>query len=486
MTTRYPSPSRPLAAVPERSAGFSLIELMVSIGISMVLIAGLAAMLVNVSHNNNEMAKSNSQIENGRFAIQALEMDLNQAGFWGTFVPQFDDTTWTGVPADAPAGTIGDPCVAHSESTWDYAYINNVIGVPVVVRDTMFANCTSLTNQVPDTAVLLVRHAETCEAGAPGCDDVVDDMMYFQSSLCATATRGMARATGNSASTIALPSAAAGVTTSTLNHAYVGMRIHLTGGAGAGQSRTISDYDGPTTTATVSPNWGTTPNGTTAFTISEAILATSGFTNKKRSANCKTADAAELRKFVSNIYYVRDFAVTAGDGIPTLVRSRFDRSGTTLTHQAPEALVEGIENFQVDVGLDNKVARCALGTDVNYANAAELVSPSTCTTSLTNPDLNTLPKNRGDGAPDEYLRCTSTSACTAAQLANAVSVKLYLLVRNNEPTQGYTDTKTYCMGASTGTCPTASLVGPMDDGFQRHLFTTSVRLTSIAGRRETP
>ena len=34
--------------------------------------------------------------------------------------------------------------------------------------------------------------------------------------------------------------------------------------------------------------------------------------------------AAEKRKFVSNIYYIRDYAVTPGDGIPTLVRSQFD------------------------------------------------------------------------------------------------------------------------------------------------------------------
>ena len=39
------------------------------------------------------MARANSVIENGRLAIQLIESDLVHAGFWDTFVPQFDDQT---------------------------------------------------------------------------------------------------------------------------------------------------------------------------------------------------------------------------------------------------------------------------------------------------------------------------------------------------------------------------------------------------------
>ena len=67
----------------KRGQGFSLVELMISVVISLLILAGLSAMLVNVSSANSEMAKSNSQIENGRFAIQVLESDLVHAGFWG-------------------------------------------------------------------------------------------------------------------------------------------------------------------------------------------------------------------------------------------------------------------------------------------------------------------------------------------------------------------------------------------------------------------
>ena len=99
-----------------------------------------------------------------------------------------------------------------------------------------------------------------------------------------------------------------------------------------------------------------------------------------------------------------------------------------------------------------------------------------------------LPKNRGDGNPDQFVRCTTAAPCTALQLANAVATKLFVLVRNTEPTAGYTDTKTYCMASlpASGVCPAASVVGPLRDHYKRHLFSTTVRLTSVSGRRETP
>ena len=68
---------------------------MVSILIGLVILAALVTLFVNTSGSNREMARANSVIENGRFAIKVLENDLVHAGFWGTFVPMFDDQTAT-------------------------------------------------------------------------------------------------------------------------------------------------------------------------------------------------------------------------------------------------------------------------------------------------------------------------------------------------------------------------------------------------------
>ena len=92
---------------------------------------------------------------------------------------------------------------------------------------------------------------------------------------------------------------------------------------------------------------------------------------------------------------------------------------------------------------------------------------------------NTLPSNRGDGVPETpFVRCTTAVPCTAAQLANTVVVKIYVLARNSASTAGYTDAKTYSLGSTT--------LGPFNDGFRRHVFQTTVRLNNISGRRATP
>lgn len=71
---------------------------------------------------------------------------------------------------------------------------------------------------------------------------------------------------------------------------------------------------------------------------------------------------------------------------------------------------------------------------------------------------------------------------------NAVSVKLWVLARSREPSPGYADVKRYCVGTTnpSGSCPTANTIDPSNDGYKRHVFSTTVRLINVSGRRETP
>lgn len=469
-----------------RQIGFSLVELMISLTIGLIILVALGAMLVNVSNANNEMSKANSQIENGRYAIQLLENDVVHAGLWGAFVPQFDDLNWPYAPNDTPLA-IPDPCLAYSTVAWDFNYVDSVVGISLHSGDTAPGTC-ALASKKASTDVLVVRHAATCLPGEAGCEADVAGKLYFQSSQCASGTAGTAQAAGNSALTIALRPALPNTTTSAVDNAYAGMRIRTTGGTGAGQTRLIKVYNGTTFIATVTSAWDVVPDATTTYTIVENLLDTSGFSLHGRGANCASAPAAAKRKFVSTIYYVRDYASVAGDGIPTLVRSSFDPTGApALAHQGAEALAEGIERFAVELGIDNLVTRCGLNTAVDYASAVNKVDPATCVVNV-DPVRNTLPTNRGDGNPDVFVRCTAAAPCSAAQLTNAVAAKLYVLVRNTEPSLGYTDGKTYCLASvpAGSACPAASLVGPLNDHYKRHMFATTVRLTNIAGRRESP
>ena len=181
--------------------------------------------------------------------------------------------------------------------------------------------------------------------------------------------------------------------------------------------------------------------------------------------NCTTA--AEKRKFVSHIYWVRNFAVTAGDGIPTLVRSEFDLVSGTLAHQPPVALIEGIDAMRIEIGVDD-VSRT--GGAVNYTQAVQWDNPATRTAAV----------NRGDGIPDgAFVRCTTLAPCDIGDFMNATAVRVYLLARSRETTPGYTDTKIYTLGS-------AGTVGPFNDGFKRHVYSTTVRLINVSGRRERP
>lgn len=107
---------RPHAAAAQR--GLTLIELMVSIAITLIIVAALITLYLNVSRSNREMVKVNRQIENGRLAVHVLENEVAHAGFWENYMPQFDDLTLTTVPADVPAGAAPDPCLAYTAANW--------------------------------------------------------------------------------------------------------------------------------------------------------------------------------------------------------------------------------------------------------------------------------------------------------------------------------------------------------------------------------
>ena len=369
--------------------GFTLIELMIAMVIGIVILLALSGVFLNTSRTNTELAKTNSVIENGRFTLQLLQDDLVHAGFWGYYVPTFDNLTFVGAPpaADIP-GTVPGPCDAWPAGAAEKEERRaQWIGMPVQTYDSTPAGCT-MADRKAGTDVLVARHAETCEAGVGTCEALAADRLYFQSSLCAS---------------------------DALTHTL----------------EVLADAADP---------------------------AGSGFTLS--SGNCTTT--AAMRRLSSNIYFVRDGTV------PTLMRTRWDGSSFVT-----EALIEGIEEFRVELGIDNVSA-----TGAAVAPGAAIIWDATA--------VNT-PTNRGDGAPDTYVRCTAASPCTPAQLINTTAVKLFVLARSTEPSASYTDTKTYCLATldSSGNCPAGAAVTPADK-FKRHLFTTTVRLNSVSGRRETP
>ena len=380
-------------------AGFSLIELSIAITIGLIITAVLGALFLNVNRTNEEIAKANSQIENGRFAMQLLETDVVHAGFWGGYVPKFDDLTYSDLPADVPTA-VPNPCLPYS-TPWTGTHVNNLIGISVqsyANTPPAGAGCLTnfATNKKADTDLLVVRHEDTCVPGEVNCEADILGKLYFQASQC--------------------------------------------------ELENANPY----------------------------IFNTSSFTLHKRDcvgtgvpqALPITAGAiSEKRKFISNIYYVRDYAKTIGDNIPTLMISQFDVAGGVAAHMVSVPLIEGIEGFSVELGIDNL---SDTGAAVNYVQSVSWADATNLTS----------PTNRGDGSPDVFIRCSDAVPCTASQLIDVVAVKLYVLARADKVSLGYTDNKTYALGSKT--------LGPFNDSFKRHVFSTTVRVNNVSSRRETP
>lgn len=447
-----PLPSHASAARPGPQSGFTLVELMISMVLGLFIVLALLTLLINVNRNNSEMTKANRVIENGRFSIQLLEHDISHAGFWAGYLPQFDDVTVSGMPTDVPRDEAGppavtavpDPCADWGALAGNPAalavYKSNLLGiavqayeVPAVVPSPTVPVCGSrVVSPQPSSDVLLVRHVETCAVGEAGCPAYANNELYFQMAQCGSAMPVPA---------YALEQYAAATVDTLLPH-------------------------------------------------------------RVRSANCAAGAFAPRHKFVSSLYYVRRFAVTDGDNIPTLMRSDFSCASGTCGFGAAQAMIEGIESFRVELGIDNvSDSGATIGTTTFNTSAAGvtiagptdvesgpttvvIASGQAATVTWANPTTLTSPTNRGDGIPDTYRRCTTASPCSALELMNAVSLKLYVLARSESTSSGHTDTKTYCM---TGTCASADdRIGPFNDGYKRHLFTQAIRLVNISNRRETP
>lgn len=167
---------------PTRQQGFSLIELMVAITISLLIFAAVLRLFLDIGRTNDELAKTNEQIENGRFTIQLLQLDLMHAGFWDGYIPDFDNPSASGgaIPAAAPS-----PC--QSYGTWNLAYLDSLFATPVQIYSGVPAGCeTVITDKVANTDLIVTRHADTCVAGSTGCEADTAGELYLQVSRCSS------------------------------------------------------------------------------------------------------------------------------------------------------------------------------------------------------------------------------------------------------------------------------------------------------------
>jgi type IV pilus assembly protein PilW len=124
-----------------------------------------------------------------------------------------------------------------------------------------------------------------------------------------------------------------------------------------------------------------------------------------------------------SIYYIRQFANTPGDNIPTLCRKALGGTGPDMM---TECLAAGIENLQIEYGIDTSE----------------------------------------DGRPNVYM-----SNPNLTDMQNVVAARVFLLARTTEIDTRYTNDKTYSISNSPDMVP--------GDSFHRRVFSTSVSIHNI-------
>lgn len=124
------------------------------------------------------------------------------------------------------------------------------------------------------------------------------------------------------------------------------------------------------------------------------------------------------------VYYIRNFSVTAGDGIPTLCRKVLG-TGSPVPVET-ECLAEGIEDLQIEYGLD--------------------------------PD--------GNGAVNHYV-----ASPTLDEMQQVVAARISMLARTIQPDRDYTDNRTYQVGNAPAYTP--------NDRFHRRLYAVTVTVHNL-------
>ncbi len=365
-------------------SGFSLVELMIASALGMVIVAWLTQLLVDTAKLNREMANTNDLMERGRFAMDRLREDISHAGYWGGYIPTFDDLTWTGQPLDVPTA-LPDPCLAFIDWQATPGHVPALLGLPLQLhRASPGAGCNTLLGaESVDAAtdVLIIRHADICSITTESCADKSSSGLYFQASNCASELA-------------------------------------------SGQLYALDPDRLPLT-----------------------------------EMDCSSP--APARRFSQNIYFIRDNSW----GVPALYRSAFGYSSGEPRQLTAQEMVPGVERLRVGLGVDNRSRTGAL-TDYTLAPLwQEQLS-------------GVVPINRGDGVPDgPFVYCSEAQPCTTDDLMNTSAVRLHLLVRAELPTAGYRDTKIYEMGDLS--------IGPFNDAYKRHVFSSTVGIHNVALRRET-
>ena len=165
--------SRPLT----KHSGYTIIELMVAITLSLVVLSALVTMFAATSRERRAVERANQQTDDGQYALQMLSDDLRNAGYLATFSPGAFSAPNSQLVVPT---TVPDPCATT------VAALKTALLVPVQGYDNGVNAPGCLNDLRAGTDILVIRRSSTCSVGSAGCDAQVGTDTYLQASGCTT------------------------------------------------------------------------------------------------------------------------------------------------------------------------------------------------------------------------------------------------------------------------------------------------------------
>ncbi len=432
--------------------GFSLVELMVAMVISMVLLAALASIFTQVVTTREKIDRDGQKIEAARYSLDTLAEDIRLAGYFGSYSPPFVGSTpadWKYV--DPCSTTGGNPLPGWNATTSPVQVPFAIFGYEAHGTGNLPAALTNcLNNYRTGTDVFVIRRASTVSVTAGGGGYVAGEA-YLQASSC------------SDGSIDTQPFQA--MTTTTASD----FNLHVLGCVPA------------------------TP-GTNAV-LRKLITRIYYVSNCDDCANDLDGNAA-----------------TPGDGIPTLkmVELAIPSSGGTALKviENLRTIAPGVEQMHIEYGLDGAFSTWTMGTVVP-SGAVRLSGNNFYTTILGGTTGASAPGHISGSASDGNVLWNYSGvldgSVTSWVVSNAdphngvsgtpvvgmgidalgenrwedvMAVKLFLVTRDLKPTSGWTDGKSFTLGSVT--------VAAANDAYRRRATSSTIKLVNMSTRRETP
>jgi type IV pilus assembly protein PilW len=287
---------------------------MIATAIGLIILTGLIMVLVSNIRSRNELAKSNVQIENGRYASETIKEDVQLAGFYGDYYPVSI--------TPAISWNVPDPCTLvlanmgfappNTYASWN---ASTNIQLPVGIHGYTGSDSTPtcLSNRKSGTDILVVHRLDS-------------SVITIDANKNGTADTNVSLTEGGTANT-----------------AYSSLA--------KGYYMQISQCsDGPAEAPFMMTH------NTSLFTLHQG-------TPVGTPSNCMNGGLTPLRKYIVRAYYISTCNDCSGngDGIPTLkVAELSDDNATCGTDPAGSCgtiqirpIAEGIENLQIEYGIDS-------------------------------------------------------------------------------------------------------------------------------------